>query len=340
MRIRTLSKMTRRTPFLVVGLLLAAGFYRPVQAYQDYGFQVGNRLVLMTWNHMPIRYYVTDRGTTNVTSAQFQATMARAFNTWQSVPTASLSVSFAGFTTANAGDEDGLSTLGFVNRPDLDRVLGSTNYLINSVTGAIVESDIFFNSAYNWSVSDTGQVGSYDLQSIATHEIGHFLGLGHSALGETQLQGSGRLVIAAESVLFPIAFSSGNTSDRKLRADDIAGISDLYPAAGFTAKSGSIGGHVKMNGQAVYGAHVVAFNPQTGNLVGNFTDPNGSFSIASLDPGIYVVRVEPIDDADLDSFFDDTSNVDVNFRITFYNRLVVVPAGGSSGTVEITVPRK
>jgi hypothetical protein len=104
--------------------------------------------------------------------------------------------------------------------------------------------------------------------------------------------------------MFPIAFSAGSTSDRTLRADDVAGLSDLYPSDTFTGASGAISGRITRNGQGVYGAHVVAFDPKTGKLVGGFTvDSSGNFTIGALDPGAYVLRVEPVDDADLDSFF-------------------------------------
>ncbi|HEX6974195.1 MAG TPA: carboxypeptidase-like regulatory domain-containing protein, partial [Vicinamibacterales bacterium] len=93
--------------------------------------------------------------------------------------------------------------------------------------------------------------------------------------------------------------------------------------------------------KGVLGAHVVAFNPQTGHLVGGFTlNADGGFVLAGLEPGAQVLRAEPLDDADIESFFDATLNIDVNFKVKFYEKLVVVPRGGGANNVEIKVVAK
>ena len=74
------------------------------------------------------------------------------------------------------------------------------------------------------------------------------------------------------------------------------------------------------------------------SMVANFTlSANGQFSIAGLRPGPHILRVEPIDDADPESFFDVTDPPDINFRAAYVERLVVVPKGGDSGNVEVKV---
>jgi hypothetical protein len=77
-------------------------------------------------------------------------------------------------------------------------------------------------------------------------------------------------------------------------------------------------------------------------MVASFTlNTQGQFSIGGLSPGIHILRVEPIDDADVDSFFDPTANaVDVDFRVAFFDGVVVVPRGGDSGEVALKVTRK
>src|SRR5262249_52047846 len=154
---------------------------------------------------------------------------------WQSVPTASIAYQFGGFTSSVPDDDDGVSTLGFLNEPALDRVLASTSFLVDNATGALLESDIFFNSAFTWSVAPSGEPAKWDVQRIAAHGIGHLSGVGHSAIGESHLMDGTRRVSSTGAVMFPIALGPGDISGRPLEPDDIAGISDIYPDDNFNA---------------------------------------------------------------------------------------------------------
>ncbi|HEY7501625.1 MAG TPA: matrixin family metalloprotease [Vicinamibacterales bacterium] len=332
--------MAPRRTVAVVTILVAA-LVAPIGAYLKLGTRVQSRTESLRWRNFPVRYFITNTGIPLVTQQQFQASVGRAFATWHAVETATTSSEFVGFVQASPFVSDGASVLGFLNRPEQDRTLAATTFTVDTTDGRILESDIFFNSVFPWSVAETGGTDRFDIESIALHEIGHLFGLSHSALGETEMITGGRRVIAAEAVMFPIAFSRGNISDRTLKPDDIAGISDLYGTSTFTRDFGSISGRVTKNGRGVKGAHVVSFDPRDGSLVGGFTlNDAGDFVIAGLLPGPHILRAEPLDDGDLTSFFDDGFGADVDFRVTFHDRIVAVPKGGGARNVEIKVTPK
>lgn len=327
----------KRLAAITIALLLTAGSTTPF-AYLKLGGMVNGKVIDATWHQQPIGYFISDRPGNGVTPDDLRGAVERAAATWSSV--ANVRFVYQGMTSAPAEGTDGKNTFGFIDRPDLDRVLGATSFMVDTTTGSIYEADIFFNSSFVFSVSPQGEAGRVDLESIALHELGHVLGLGHSAIGETERTGSGgRRVLGTGAVMFPIALTPGAIADRVLQADDLAGISDLYPGAAANLDTGGIVGRVTLNDHGVNGAHIVAFNPETGVLIGNFTlDSTGEFVIARLPPGPYILRAEPIDDAEPESFF--PKPIDVNFRVTYAPRMVVAPKGGSSQPIEIRVQPK
>ena len=91
-------------------------------------------------------------------------------------------------------------------------------YYMDSPYNRIFETDIVFNDSFNWG---DGTGGTFDIQAVALHELGHSLNLGDQ-------YGPGD---ASESKVMYGMIPSG-TQRRTLTEDDIAGIRWIYGVSG------------------------------------------------------------------------------------------------------------
>jgi hypothetical protein len=98
--------------------------------------------------------------------------------------------------------------------------LAITTVTFNVNTGEIYDADIEVDSAKPISTLTPVPSLQFDLQSILTHEIGHFLGLAHS-----NMPCSG----GPECATMDATYRTGSDDFRTLEADDIAGICTIYP---------------------------------------------------------------------------------------------------------------
>jgi len=330
--------LTRRIG--IAAALIAVVLAPAAGAYLKFGTSVGNQVVGLQWADFPVKYQITNRAVAGVTPQQLQAAVANGFATWGQPDNVNVSGQFNGLTNLDPIEGNG-TVIGFMSKPSQDRTLGETSWVIDDNTGEIVSSSIFLNSIFAWSVAPNGEANRFDVESVVVHELGHLLGLGHSSMGETDLQGGGRVVRGKRAVMFPIAYGQGSIVDRQLQADDIAGITDIYGNATAAATLGALQGRVTLNNVGVYGAHVIAFNPATGEMVSGYTlTTGGHFVIAGLKPGQYIVRVEPLDDVDQDSVFDPDDVINVNFQVSYYSKTVAVPAGGANVAIVVAVKAK
>ncbi|MGH9404140.1 MAG: matrixin family metalloprotease [Terriglobia bacterium] len=143
----------------------------------------------------------------------------------------------------------------------------------------IVDTDIEFNPQDNFSTASVTPPGDFDLQAIATHEVGHMLGMDHSGLGN--------------AVMFAFG-DTGGVPNRNLSTDDILGIGSIYPSASFASAVGSVAGTVTQGSSGIFASHVLVIDANSGNAVADgLTDINGNYSI-DVPPGQYNVVALPL----------------------------------------------
>ena len=166
-----------------------------------------------------------DLGFGNVLSA-----FRNAMNTWMGNECSALSLDYQGVTDVDGAgyrtDGPNLNVLVFRER-DADWIHAPSAFAVTTVTycenlegecrflGEVRDADIEVNGAFfKFSAEISGRPPLVDLENTLTHEIGHVLGLAHSAV-----EGATMVADAAP----------GDISKRSLHADDIEGVCDIYP---------------------------------------------------------------------------------------------------------------
>lgn len=96
---------------------------------------------------------------------------------------------------------------------DSANTVGLTTVTFDPDTGEIFDADMEINATVPLALNDPVSPDAYDLQSIMTHESGHFLGLAHTS--------------DTDATMYAF-YTLGSTTKRVLSADDMAGICSVY----------------------------------------------------------------------------------------------------------------
>lgn len=283
----------------------------------------------------------------DIPSATALSVVQASAQTWQDINTSYFTVNPVEYTGApgqippalNAGD--GQNSMFFdtagVNFAVGSGVIAFVRSTIDATDGHTLDADLVFNdheffastSSPSLTPAPAGQQ-SVDLQSVVTHEYGHYFGLDHTSVQDATM----------------IPFIIGDTRQRTLELDDRAGNSTIYPesasrpgglspgAVDFAATSGTVSGTVVSgyDGSATFGAHVEAIllsDPSPANTIsaisGELTlrSGQGDYTIHGLPPGDYAIRIVPLDgihtiasDANVGGPY---NGLDINFEPEFWN---------------------
>jgi len=270
-------------------------------SYLELGSASGGKFAPDKWTSVPVPIQISTTiagGAKLVGSASFQTVIQNSLASWNGAPNFQSPLGAVTLDTLS-GPQNGVNLICFCSsNPGINKNDGTLALTVTTTSGTqIVGANIFFNPqpsgicfATDSGVSACPNSGDtvQNLQTVATHEIGHMIGLDHSAI--------------VRAVMFPFA----PDKETQLSWDDVAGAVTLYPKSAPDVATGGISGTVTLSGAGVFGAHVFA-NSTTGNNafssfpsirktpIGMLTDTSGAYTILGLPPDSYEVIAEPLD---------------------------------------------
>ena len=169
----------------------------------------------ISWSQTPVAYYIDMSNfveTESVNAAQAEDAIVASFNTWENEirPRGPLFVQV--FDPSEAQVD-----VSFGSYDGQDGVVGVTAVTYVTQSHEIIQASVLLDSDDSWFIGEentcTGSGTSFDIQSVATHEVGHVLGLDH--VDDPQL------------TMYPYV-TTGETLKRTLGLGDARGLGKLY----------------------------------------------------------------------------------------------------------------
>lgn len=170
-------------------------------------------------NYFPLPYFIARDTFAN--SPRQVREIDRSFNTWRDVSQTLVDFIPMGCIDGGTNLNDGFNTILRVDRDwrfDTSAIAITRNFYIAGDTpdaGLILDSDILLNAQDH--VFDTdGDPNAHDIRNIVTHEVGHFMGLGHEITPTD-----------STATMFAQA-STGEMMKRTLETNDEDGLRNAY----------------------------------------------------------------------------------------------------------------
>lgn len=249
-------------------LTLALASAVPVFGGVSLTYQTNGVAVPVSWqaSSFPIRYSVDRRVVAKLGSADV---IDRAFNQWTAISDARVTFLDTGIVDGAKAGQDGANTVTVT-----DDLFGGQRFIALTTNwydenAHVKEADIQIDAGV--------LTGNYNVQQVVSHEVGHMLGLDHSAV--------------LSSMMYPYVGTGGMA---QLDSDDKIGITNLYPKVQPSAGA-TLEGRVFGDGGGIYAAQVVAISEAGEPIATSLTDESGRFEMRGVPTGNYRLYAEPLD---------------------------------------------
>lgn len=173
------------------------------------------KLMGVKWGSLPVSYVINPTNGDGLDEAFVTSAISASAETWDAATLRELMNNYTIDNSAQYGVQNYQNAIVFGSFSD-NRIIGVTTVWYTPLGRQIVEFDIKLNDYYQWGDATTADSSKMDLQNIATHELGHAVGLNDiysTTCGEVTMYG------------YSI---EGETIKRDLEPADVTGLQKMY----------------------------------------------------------------------------------------------------------------
>ncbi|HET7435825.1 MAG TPA: matrixin family metalloprotease [Thermoanaerobaculia bacterium] len=265
--------MTRKLPALAVFLLVATALPAVAGTRLTYVINGSPKAIYWPQASLPLQYKIDQRVVNAMPEAK--QVIERAFAAWAGVTDGNLQFQDDGVANALSARNDSRNVITlsddlFANQG----CIALTTYTFDtsgSTPGRLTDADIQLDASLFR--------GGYNAEMAIEHEIGHMIGLDHSAV--------------LSAIMYP--YVSKGAGSPVLDSDDRVAVATSYPKADDSFAGGTLSGRVVGDGGGIFAAQVVALSEQGEPVATALTNSVGEFTLSGLPNGRYRVYAEPLD---------------------------------------------